>query len=226
METTKHASGYDWAAIGRSTEGVGGGDCARVVWRSDGRALFFVGDVAGHDARSAALAAEMDGLVLDLATVVSPARLLKALNAVVEARWPSDVFVSAICFVLDPRTGRGTVAAAGQFPPVVRSACSSYSLSVDAGPALGLVAESQYVEREFTLVAGDVLVAVTDGVTDPLATGSDLLGLAALARLVDRGYGAPADLCSYLMNTTRRSGGHDDATVLAVTPPHPPCVEG
>ncbi len=199
---------------------AGGGDCARMVPRSDGRALFFLGDVAGHDRRAAALAAQASAIVSELGILASPGRLLTLLNATVEASWPSDVFICAVCFVLDPRTGRGTISAAGHFPPVVRGASSCRALDLDAGPALGLFAEQRYSECEFTLGAVDVLIAVTDGVTDPMATRSDPLGLAALAGLIGRVPGGPDDLCSSLMNASLPSRHPDDATVLAVAPVH------
>jgi len=77
----------------------------------------------------------------------------------------------------------------------------------------------RYPERDFTLGGEDVLVAVTDGITDPLATGSDQLGLAALARVLAGAPVGPAGICASLMSATRRFGGGDDATVLAVALP-------
>jgi serine phosphatase RsbU (regulator of sigma subunit) len=203
-------------AIGRASPGSGSADCARVISRRDGYVIFFVGDVAGHDARARRLAAELDARVSNLAERASPGGLLMALNAAVAATWPPDVFVSAICFLLDPTTGHGTIADAGQLPPVVKGASSCRSLEVDAGPALGLVAEQRYPERDFVIRAGDVLVAVTDGITDPLAKSSDWLGLAALARSLAARSGDPGALCASLLSATRRFGLHDDATVLAV----------
>jgi len=64
-------------------------------------------------------------------------------------------------------------------------------------------------------------VAVTDGITDPFATESDLLGLAAPARRLDRAPAAVADVCASLLSATRQIGLRDDATVLAVAPPDP-----
>jgi serine phosphatase RsbU (regulator of sigma subunit) len=207
-----------WVATAQARPQLGSGDCVRVVRRRDGRAIFFVGDVAGHDARAAALAAELDARLSEVAEWMAPGALLTSLNAAVEASWPPDVFISAVCFLLDPSTGRGTISVAGQLPPVVRGMSSCRTLDVHAGPALGLVAKQAYPERDFTLGAGDVLVAVTDGVTDLLATAADPLGLAALAHFLDGAPAGPLDICSSLVDVTRRFGGQDDATVLAVAP--------
>jgi serine phosphatase RsbU (regulator of sigma subunit) len=207
----------DWIAIAQAGAGPNG-DCARVVARADGQALFFVGDVAGHDARAARLAREIDDRVLDLARTTRPGALLTILNAALEASWPCDAFVSAVCFSFDPLTGEGSIATAGQFPPIVKGASSSRAIDVEGGPPLGVLSRHSYAELPFSLAFGDVLVAVTDGITDPLATRVDLLGLATLARLVDGAAPDPADVCASLLRAARRSGLHDDATVVAVAP--------
>jgi sigma-B regulation protein RsbU (phosphoserine phosphatase) len=207
-----------WTAVVQSSCLARSGDCARIVSRPDGRALFFIADVAGHDARATGFATELDARVSYLASWASPGELLGELNAAVEASWPFDVFVSAVCFLLDPATGQGTIAAAGQVAPVIRSASCCREVEMHTGPALGLIAEQRYPERRFVLEAGDVLVAVTDGITDPFATASDLLGLGALARILDAGPTAPAAVCASLMSATRGFGLRDDATVLAIAP--------
>ena len=219
MDATEISFAYEhWAAFIQSSHCAASGDCVRIVSLRDGRALFFVGDVAGHDARAAGLALELDGLVSHLAPWASPGALLGELNAVVEASWPSDVFVSAICFLLDPATGRGTIAAAGQVPPVVRRASGCREVEMRTGPALGLVGDQRYLESAFILEAGDVLVAVTDGITDPFATCSDLLGLDALARLLDASPATPTAVCASVLSNSRSIGLEDDATVLVVAP--------
>ena len=55
------------------------------------------------------------------------------------ARWPSDAFATAVCLLLDPRTGAGTIAVAGQLPPIIRGACLTGVIDTDDGPPLGIV---------------------------------------------------------------------------------------
>jgi serine phosphatase RsbU (regulator of sigma subunit) len=208
-----------WIAMARANAAQPSGDCAQVAARPDGQTLFFLGDVAGHDARAAGFARELDVLVSDLARSSGPAALLTHLNLALEAAWPADVFVSAVCFSLDPLTGEGSIAVAGQLPPIVKGPSSSWPVSVRPGPTLGVVAEHDYEESALALLAGDFLVAVTDGITDPLGTGRDFLGVSALARLVNRARPEPADLCTSLLTAARGAGLCDDATVLAVASP-------
>ncbi len=206
-------------AIGRGNGDQASGDCARVFFGRDGGALCFLGDVTGHDAKAAALARELEALVTEMAPRMAPGALLSWLNTELEAAWPPDLFVSAVCFSFDADTQRGAIALAGQMPPVIRSPGTTAALDVTAGPPLGIFAGERYRERLFGLSAGELLVAVTDGITDPLANDADPLGTAALARLVGHAAPDPNAICASLLRAAGRSGLRDDATVLAIAPP-------
>jgi serine phosphatase RsbU (regulator of sigma subunit) len=205
-------------AIGRANGDLPSGDCARVFLRREGGALCFLGDVSGHDASAARLARELEARVSAIADWMAPGALLSRVNAELEAVWPPDLFVSAVCFSFHSRTGRGTIALAGQLPPVVKSRWSASVLDVTAGPPLGVLAGERYPENEFGLGLGELLVAVTDGIADPLASDVDLLGMMALARLIERTPADPDEVCASLLRAAGRSGLRDDATVLAIAP--------
>ena len=190
-----------------------------VVTRADGGALCFLGDVSGHDSRAAARAEELQARVRDLAAWMSPGALLSSLNTTLAATWPPDMFVSAVCLTLDAQRPRTTIAIAGQLPPIVRTPSSVRWIRMKAGPALGLQAEQRYAESTFVLGADDVLVAVTDGVTDPLATRRDFLGLAAMARIVHHSWPDSETLCTSLLVAAKRARAADDATILTVRGP-------
>jgi serine phosphatase RsbU (regulator of sigma subunit) len=205
--------------IRRGNDRKASGDCARAFVGRDGGALCFLGDVTGHDAKAAMLARELGTLVCEMAPWMAPGPLLCQLNSELAATWPPDLFVSAVCLWFDPDTQRGTIAVAGQMPPVIRSRGTTTVLDVTAGLPLGILAGERYREREFGLAAGELLVAVTDGITDPLASDGDPLGTAALARLIGRALPDANSICASLLGAAERSGLCDDATVLAVAPP-------
>jgi serine phosphatase RsbU (regulator of sigma subunit) len=79
---------------------------------------------------------------------------------------------------------------------------------------LGLVAGYRYIETEFFLAPGDILIAMTDGVTDALASASDLLGLEAATRLLEAMPAAPNRICASLLTAAGAGGFRDDATIL------------
>jgi sigma-B regulation protein RsbU (phosphoserine phosphatase) len=202
-------------AIGRRHADEPGGDLAIVVpgWKDD--VFCFLGDVMGHGTRAGRFAQELEALVRTLAERLSPGDLLGELNARMEAGGLPNVFASAVCLSLDAARGWGTVAVAGQFPPVVRTTTTRL-LSVASGPPVGVFPNQVYSEAQFELSDGDVMVLVTDGVTDPFATERDPLGLEALIELVDR---APPDLtalCADLLKATEARDSQDDATIIAL----------
>jgi phosphoserine phosphatase RsbU/P len=207
-----------WIAIQQVEVAPGSGDCIHVVTRADGKALFFLADVAGHDRRAAQFARILDGLVSELALAMSPGALLTTLNAAIEACWPPDLFVTAVCFSLDPSTGSGSIAVAGQLPPVAKGWSSTRPVQVDGGPALGIFAGQIYEQQPLEVAAGELLVATTDGVTDPLATRNDVLGLSRLSRIVNEATFDPADACRALLRSIRGAKHSDDATALAIAP--------
>jgi len=202
-------------AIARRHADEPGGDFAIVTPSWDGNVLCALGDVAGHGRRAARLARELEELVHELARWLPPGALLGEINARMEAAWAPNIFASAVCLTLDAGRGCGAVAVAGQLPPIVRTSTTS-PLSVASGPPLGLMRGQAYADTLFELADGDLMVLVTDGITDPLATDADALGLDALIQLVD---GAPRDLteaCSGILKEAEARGSHDDATVIAI----------
>lgn len=208
----------NWIAIQQVEVAPGSGDCVHAVTRADGKALFLLADVAGHDPKAARFARVLDVVVCELAGAMDPGALLTTLNRAIEAYWPSNLFVTAVCFSLDPDNGRGTIAAAGHLPPVVKGSSSTRPVKVNGGPPLGVFADYIYEQLPFEITAGELLVATTDGVTDPLGTRNDVLGLSHLSRIVAEAPFDPADACTALLRPIREAKLCDDATVLAIAP--------
>jgi serine phosphatase RsbU (regulator of sigma subunit) len=215
-QTTTSSFSRPAMAMGHRSVGAYSGDCTKAFSCANGRVLFFVGDVTGHDDRAASHAVDLGSRLVRMAEPLSPGRLLASLNTELEACWPSDLFVSAVCLSLDAWTGHGTIAVAGQLPPVVRRLSATTPLEVEAGLPLGILADQRYVERDFDLDPFDLLVTVTDGITDPLATEPDFLGLAALAGIVQRAAPSADQLCAAVLDAAERCHFGDDATVLVV----------
>lgn len=195
------------------------GDCVCIINGEGGRLILFVADVAGHDAAAASFAADLRGRVAALGRHLSPGPLLTALNVALEASWPPEMFACAVCLSFSPRTGEAVLAVAGQLPPLMKRRTSCAFVHLRSGPALGLFADHRYVEKRVTMAPGEILVAVTDGVTDPLATLEDPLGADRLAALIGALPAETGDLPDRLLLRIHRGAQHDDASVLTVTMP-------
>jgi sigma-B regulation protein RsbU (phosphoserine phosphatase) len=115
---------------------------------------------------------------------IAPARLLFELNRVVAAELPMDCFVTAAAFELDAQAKVLTVANAAHVPGMLRTACDGLVSLVGhaSGVALGMGANTRYLDERYDLNAGDVLVLMTDGVLE--AMEPDLLSMSAVKRLL------------------------------------------
>jgi len=206
----------------RTDDVDGGGDCVCVLDGHGGRLLVFVADVAGHDAGARSFAADLRRRVLDRGRHLLPGCLLASLNADLEASWPPEMFACAVCLSFTPLTGEVIVSVAGQLPPLLKRRSSCSFVRLPAGPALGVFAEHQYVERRMVLAPGEMLVAVTDGVTDPLATADDPLGMNRLAAIIASLPDEPTAIPDRLLLRIHRCAQFDDASVLTLAMPTVP----
>jgi sigma-B regulation protein RsbU (phosphoserine phosphatase) len=202
-------------AVGRRHAGEPGGDIAIVVPGWDDDVFCFLGDVTGHGAPASRFARELEELVRQRAARLSPGALLVEVNARLANTWRPDVFASAVCLWLDAAHGWGTIAVAGQLPPAVRTT-STRALPIPSGPPLGMFLDQAYSEHPFELADGEVMVLVTDGVTDPLGTELDALGFEALLKLIDHAPPDFAELCADLLGETAARRSQDDATVIVL----------
>ena len=89
--------------------------------------------------------------------------------------------MSAMCVVLDPQSGRAKVVGAGH-PPllVIRFGRGTEAISSSA-PPLGLVEQSNFVQTEVALSAGDSFALYTDGLFGPSGHGQPQLTPTQLA---------------------------------------------
>lgn len=137
-EIANHFASGSGVVIARREGRARSGDLARAFPHRDGCVLLFIGDVTGHDDRAADLAGDLETLVCQMAAWMSPGTLLSTLSCALEAAWPSDMFATAVCLSLDQRTGAGTIAVAGQLPPIIRSTSLTSVIDTDGGPPLAI----------------------------------------------------------------------------------------
>ncbi|MFT7621397.1 MAG: sigma-B regulation protein RsbU (phosphoserine phosphatase), partial [Myxococcota bacterium] len=168
-----------------------------------GQRLYLVlGDVTGHGAPSALVAASCRSATSALVrrdrvggvATLTPARLLEELNA--ELRSIASGRYSMTCLVaqLDLESGRLSVAAAANPRPIlVRHDGNSTVLNV-AGPVLGAEDTPHYDELEALLNAGDTLLLFTDGLIEARDDQDREFGLRRLMKAIEeREPGASAE---------------------------------
>ncbi len=164
--------GFELAALSRPCFEVGG-DLYDWIPLEDGRLAVVVADVSGKGTPASLLMASVHASVHALAGTAPPGQVVARLNRFLFASTQPSRFVTLFYAELDPASRRLSYVNAGHIPPCRLSSDGVLVRLGEGGPAAGLLAETQadYATGEVTLQPGDVVVMVTDGITE--ATSSD-----------------------------------------------------
>jgi sigma-B regulation protein RsbU (phosphoserine phosphatase) len=199
-----------------------GGDLFDLIPLPDGRLMFMVGDVSDKGAAAALFMAKTVTLVNLLGREqVAPGELLTRLNTELCRENEACMFVTAICGVLDPASGRVVFANAGHNPPLQ---CSSDHLAsytdMPPGTALGIFEEVSYSEAHLELGQGELLLLYTDGVTEAVNHELELFGEARLESLPLQLFDTSRAIVEGVVKAVEDFAGGveqaDDITVLAL----------
>ncbi|MCI0461947.1 MAG: SpoIIE family protein phosphatase [Gemmataceae bacterium] len=177
-----------------------GGDILDIVPLPDGRTLVFVGDAMGHGVDSAMVMAATRTALLTAVrpscgcagvkmncSSVDPAELLRRINDELYEMLRGERYVTAVCALLDPASGRAELALAGHPNPLhVSAATGEVSRPGDGGLALGLRAGVTFPTRCCRFEPGDTLVFFTDGVVEAKDARGQFYGEERLLEVVRR----------------------------------------
>ncbi len=110
----------------------------------------------------------------------TPGEALARANELIQADSASDLFVTMIYAIWDPRTAGIVFANAGHNPPLLCRADGEVSVLKSRGIALGVVDRLLLEPVFLDLQVGDVLLLYTDGMTDAINEVGEEFGLARL----------------------------------------------
>jgi phosphoserine phosphatase RsbU/P len=200
-----------------------GGDLYDFITLDDDHVAVVVGDVSGKGFAAALVMAWVASQIRVAAHQVRhPAEVLARVNEnLLEAR-QDDLFVTVFYGVLDRRDMSITYSNAGHVPPMIRRAIGAEveALEEDAGLPIGVVPEATFEESRVFLDRGDVLVLVSDGVTEARNPEKRMFGLDGLRAAIGRSPSSPTDLVCGVLGEIRefiRGEAHyDDITIVAV----------
>lgn len=155
-----------------------GGDLYGICAANSERLVIFLGDVSGKGIPASMFMVRAITLARLLAReIAEPERILARLNDELAADNPSCMFVTFLCAVFEPKSGRVTLANAGHCWPVLL--CPKQPprwTGKDLGPALGFEPGLKFERIEFFLREQDALVFYTDGVTEAFNSQEELYG--------------------------------------------------
>ncbi|BAN02135.1 PP2C family protein-serine/threonine phosphatase [Ilumatobacter coccineus] len=187
-----------------------GGDWYVVRPTQDGRLVFGVGDIVGHDLKSArAMVAVRSGLILEAAINPEPARLLSKLDGFSQIE-PSIRFSTAWIGVFDPDARTLEYACAGHPPPVLVLP-DGYRRLDGANSALIGLPQGERCTATVEVPFGSALAMYSDGLVETRDETIDH-GLDRFEQAISTHGLEPEGLIEAMLSGRRR----DDDTILAV----------
>jgi serine phosphatase RsbU (regulator of sigma subunit) len=162
------AAGYEAAGEGNEV----GGDFYDVFEAKPGRWRFAIGDVCGKGPEAAAVT----GLTRHALRILAREghdvpTVLERLNALIVDEGSRARFITLIHGELIPATGPGEPArvalvCAGHPPPLMLRSAGGVEAVADSQPLLGVLEGVTFKQNTLSMAPGDVLLCVTDGVTE------------------------------------------------------------
>ncbi|MGB6222490.1 PP2C family protein-serine/threonine phosphatase [Haloferula sp.] len=201
-----------------------GGDLYGVCAATPERLVVFLGDVSGKGIPASMFMVRAISLARLLARdIAEPERILARLNDELSVDNPSFMFVTFMCAVFDPTTGKLVMANAGHCRPVLLRKGEAPAWAVkNLGTALGFEPGLEFERTELTMNSGDAIVFYTDGVSEAFNLDEECYGddqlLADSAALADR---SPVDFTAGLLDKVRKHAGtapqSDDIAILTMS---------
>jgi len=218
----EQAYGVSFGAILEPAREVGG-DLYGVCAAGPDRLVVFLGDVSGKGIPASMFMVRAISLARLLARdIAEPELILARLNDELAADNPSGMFVTFLCAVFEPTSGRLTIANAGHCRPVLLPAGEAPRWAVkNLGTALGFEPGLEFERTELTLHAGSTLILYSDGVSEAFNPQDECYGNERLLSEAGgfAGQSAPAIATSLLQKVRAFAGSapqSDDIAIMAL----------
>src|SRR3954454_5207591 len=193
-----------------------GGDFFDVLPQPDGRLVVCVGDVMGRGVRAAASMAQMRAAIRAYVAVdPDPTHVLGMMDRLFTA-YEIGQLVTMVYLVTDTAGGQVSMMNAGHPPPVVlRSDGSVEQLLSTGDPPLG-TGEGDREITSFSLRAGDLVLAFTDGLIERRGEDIDVGQLRVAEAVTDLGRGPLTERLEQLVSRISDHTRSDDVAALAL----------
>jgi sigma-B regulation protein RsbU (phosphoserine phosphatase) len=198
-----------------------GGDHYDVIPLPGGRLAVAIADVSGKGAPASILMASVHASLRALAGTAPPAGLMQRINRFLFENTQSNRYATVFYGELDPASRRLSYVNGGHIPPYRVGLRGGEDRLSAGGPALGVIEEAVYDESSIVLEKGDLVVMVTDGVTEAASPEDREFGDEGVIEVLRRGRGEGAEsallgLVQAVQAWTGPVGCSDDLTALVL----------
>lgn len=203
-----------------------GGDLYDAFMIDERHFFFIVGDVAGKGVAASLFMALSKTLCKSTAlrTGISLEALINTTNEEISRDNPGMLFVTAMAGIVDVITGKTQLCRAGHDAPILaRPGAPPQFMEIEAGPPLCVIEDFRYPALTVTLWPGDLLLLISDGITEAQNPDEALYGR---DRILDYLQNCDLDqitaeaLCRDLYAQVKQFSGKavqsDDITIMAV----------
>lgn len=200
------------------------GDYYDYFMAADGELALALGDVAGKGISAALLMASIQSIMRtqlsDGNAAVTPANTVARLNRLLYASTSPEKYATFFFGLYSEQTRRMTYTNAGHLPPLIIHG-DEYQLLEVTGSVVGAFPSLRYEEQSVSLGSGDLLVAYTDGITEPENAYGEDFGAERLADVVLRNRDAcPEEIVAKVLEAVRQwdtsAEQADDMTLMIV----------
>ncbi len=202
-----------------------GGDLYDFLRYDNFRSALAVGDVSGKAAPAALYAALVSGIMRSAGVShLGPAEMLALLNDALQERHVSSQYVAMVYAVWNDENMTLQIANAGATQPIfyrARPEGGTVDVVRAEGFPLGLFPRVRYEEISVATRPGDVLVFLSDGITDAQDIGGEMFGTERVVDLMRiHCQASAAELASIILAAVARFQGEaerfDDETVVVL----------
>lgn len=197
-----------------------GGDFYDFMDLPDGRIVLVTGDVTGKGVPAALVMASTRSLLRgEITRQLNPAEILRRANEQLCSDIPQNMFVTCMCAIIDPSTGRTVMANAGHNVPYI---CNGLRLREfrATGMPLGLMAGVSYEESETELRPGDSFVLHSDGIAEARNGDGEMFGFPRMKSVLEKSHGSEGAISSVLDELRAFAGPQweqeDDITLVVL----------
>jgi phosphoserine phosphatase RsbU/P len=184
-----------------------------------GKFGFGVADVSGKGIKSSLLMSKASSLYRCLCkTILSPAKLCGQLNNEICETISRGMFVTMLIGIYDSNKKELSLSSAGHEPPLILDNAGNFTNFTEAGPPLGVMANTEYNETTVPFVDSSMYI-FTDGITEIKDPNGEILGSEGFENYIKKYQEVPIqDRLKVILDDIISSGKiqKDDLTIVVV----------